>query len=139
MVRRTRDSRASSGRTLVEIPMRAFKALLVWQKAHALTLALYKVTRDFPRDERFGLIAQVRSAASSVPANLAEGCGRRTPADFARFVHIALGSASELEYHLVLAADLGFLTADQHADLDGCTTEIKRMLTGLAKKLMADR
>ena len=119
--------------------MRAFKALLVWQKAHALTLALYKVTRDFPRDERFGLIAQVRSAASSVPANLAEGCGRRTPADFARFVHIALGSASELEYHLVLAADLGFLTADQHADLDGCTTEIKRMLTGLAKKLMADR
>jgi len=126
-------------RTFSEIPVRAFRNLLVWQKAHALTLALYKVTRDFPRDERYGLIAQVRRAASSVPANLAEGCGRRTAADFRRFVQIAIGSASELEYHLVLAADLGFLTADQHADLDGCTTEVKRMLTGLSKKLMADR
>ncbi len=118
--------------------MRPFRDLLVWQKAHALTLALYKVTRSFPRDEQYGLTAQVRRAAASVAANLAEGCGRRTPADFGRFVQIALGSASELEYHLVLAADLGFLTPDQHAQLDGCATEVKRMLTGLAKKLTAD-
>ena len=107
--------------------MRPFRDLLVWQKAHALTLALYKVTRSFPRDEQYGLTAQLRRAAASVAANLAEGCGRRTPADFGRFVQIALGSASELEYHLVLAADLGFLTP-----------EVKRMLTGLAKKLTAD-
>ena len=118
--------------------MRPFRDLLVWQKAHALTLALYKVTRSFPRDEQYGLTAQLRRAAASVAANLAEGCGRRTPADFGRFVQIALGSASELEYHLVLAADLGFLTPDQHAQLDGCATEVKRMLTGLAKKLTAD-
>jgi four helix bundle protein len=119
--------------------VRAFRELLVWQKAHALTLALYKVTRDFPRDERYGLIAQVRRAAASVPANLAEGCGRRTTADFGRFVQMAIGSASELEYHLVLAADLGFLPPDQYAELDGRATEVKRMLTGLAKKLTADR
>ena len=119
--------------------MRAFRELLVWQKAHALTLAIYKVTRDFPRDERYGLTAQLRRAAASVPANLAEGCGRRTAADFGRFVHIALGSASELEYHLVLAADLDFVTPDQHARLDGCATEVKRMLTGLAKKLTTER
>jgi len=74
-----------------------------------------------------------------VPANLAEGCGRRTAADFGRFVQIALGSASELEYHLVLAADPGFLPADQHAQLNGAVTEVKRMLTGLSKKLTADR
>jgi len=119
--------------------VRAFRELVVWQKAHALTLALYKVTRDFPRDERFGLTAQARRAAASVPANLAEGCGRRTAADFGRFVQIALGSASELEYHLVLAADLGFLPPDEYAALDTCTTEVKRMLTGLARKLTADR
>ena len=119
--------------------MRAFRDLLVWQKAHALTLALYTTTRSFPRDEQYGLTVQVRRAAASVAANLAEGCGRRTAADFGRFVQIALGSASELEYHLVLAADLGFLTRDRHVELDNCVTEVKRMLTGLVKKLTADR
>jgi len=127
------------GRTFAEIPVRAFRELLVWQKAHALTLALYKVTRAFPRDERYGLIAQIRRAAASVPAKLAEGCGRRTAADFGRFVQIALGSASELEYHLVLAADLDFLLPDQYTELDGRATEVKRMLTGLAKKLTRDK
>jgi four helix bundle protein len=101
-------------------------------------LALYMATRSFPRDEQYGLTAQVRRAAVSVAANLAEGCGRRTAADFGRFVQIAIGSASELEYHLVLAADLGFLTRDRHVELDNCVTEVKRMLTGLAKKLTAD-
>jgi four helix bundle protein len=118
--------------------VRAFRQLLVWQKAHALTLALYKVTKSFPRDEQYGLTAQIRRAAVSVAANLAEGCGRRTAADFGRFVQIALGSASELEYHLVLAADLGLLPPAQHTGLDSCIVEVKRMLTGLAKKLMAD-
>ena len=119
--------------------MRAFRELLVWQKAHALTLALYRTTKDFPRDERFGLTAQARRTAASVPANIAEGCGRRTAADFARFVQIALGSASELEYHLVLAADLGILPHDEYSELEGAVIEVKRMLTGLIKKLMADR
>ena len=118
--------------------MRAFRDLLVWQKAHALTLALYKATKTFPRDEQYGLTAQIRRSASSVPANLAEGCGRRTATDFGRFVQIALGSASELEYHLLLAADLGLLVPDRHSELDRGVTEVKRMLTGLAKKLRAD-
>jgi len=110
----------------------------VWQRAHALTLALYKATRSFPRDEQYGLTSQTRRAAASVAANLAEGCGRRSAADFGRFVQIAFGSASELEYHLLLAADLGLLPRDRHTELSGCVTEIKRMLTGLGKKLIAD-
>jgi four helix bundle protein len=118
--------------------MRSFRDLAVWQRAHALTLALYKVTRSFPRDEQYGLTAQVRRAAASVAANLAEGCGRRTAADFGRFVQIALGSASELEYHLILAADLGLLAPDTHAGFESAVIEVKRMLTGLAKKVMAD-
>lgn len=119
--------------------MRSFKSLLVWQKAHALTLAVYRDTKSFPRDEQFGLTAQLRRGSASVAANLAEGCGRRSAADFGRFVQIALGSASEVEYHVILALDLGYLAPDRHSALDRAVTEVKRMLTGLAKKLMADR
>jgi four helix bundle protein len=118
--------------------MQPFRRLVVWQKAHALTLTVYETTAAFPQGERYGLTSQVRRSAASVCANLAEGCGRRGGRDFARFVQIALGSASELEYHLLLAADLGFIPADGYAQLDGAVTEVKRMLTGLAKKLTAD-
>jgi len=92
--------------------MRPFLELVVWQKAHWLTLELYKITRTFPREEQYGLTSQMRRAAASICANIAEGCGRGTARDFARFIQMALGSASELEYHLVLAADLGFISAD---------------------------
>ena len=78
--------------------MKDFRQLKVWQKAHQLTLALYPVTGSFPRDEIYGLTAQIRRACSSIPANLAEGCGRNTDAELARFCSIAAGSASELEY-----------------------------------------
>lgn len=111
---------------------------MVWQKAHALTLSLYRETTRFPNDERFGLTSQVRRSAASVCANLAEGCGRGSERDFARFVQIALGSASELEYHLVLAVDLGLLTATRHATLNDEITEVKRMLWGLHRRLRAD-
>jgi four helix bundle protein len=77
--------------------MRSFHDLLVWQKAYQLTLAVYKATANFPRDELYGLTGQIRRAASSTPANIAEGCGRATEADFARFCQIAMGSASELD------------------------------------------
>ncbi|GIW03862.1 MAG: four helix bundle protein [Thermomicrobiales bacterium] len=87
---------------------RAFKELKVWQKAHSLTLEAYRVTASFPREELFGLTSQVRRAASSIPANIAEGCGRGG-GDLARFCELAAGSASELEYHLILARDLGYL------------------------------
>ena len=118
--------------------MRDFRELKVWEKAHALTLKLYTLTRTFPRDEQYGLTAQIRRAAASIGANIAEGSGRRTRRDFARFLQVALGSASELQYHLVLAVDLELLSRSDHEQLDGATGEVKRMLTGFIRKLMAD-
>lgn len=82
--------------------MRDFKKLNVWQKAHALTVHVYKATYDFPREELYGLTSQIRRASVSIPANIAEGCGRGSEADFCHFLQIAFGSASELEYHLFL-------------------------------------
>jgi len=89
--------------------MRNYRDLQVWAKAHSLTLDLYKISRAFPREEMYGLTAQLRRAAASIGANLAEGCGRRTSSELARFVRIAMGSASELDYHLLLSHDLEFM------------------------------
>jgi four helix bundle protein len=86
--------------------MQDFRELQVWRKAHRLTLAVYRATAGFPREELYGLTGQIRRSCSSIPANLAEGCGRSGDSDFARFCSIAIGSASELEYHLLLAKDL---------------------------------
>ncbi len=119
--------------------MRDFRNLKVWQKAHELTLVVYRETKRFPRDELYGLTSQLRRGASSIPANIAEGCGRSTDRDFARFLDIAAGSGSELEYHLLLSRDLGLLEQPAYEDLHGRTTEVKRMLTGLIQRLRADR
>ena len=89
--------------------MQDFHNLLVWQKAHAATLLVYRLTKRFPDDERFGLTSQLRRSAASISANLAEGCGRGSDQDFARFVQIAMGSAAEVEYHLLLAKDLEYI------------------------------
>ncbi|RNE92695.1 four helix bundle protein [Marichromatium sp. AB32] len=115
--------------------MRDYRKLSVWHKAHALTLAIYETTQGFPPSERFGLVPQMRRAASSVPSNLAEGCGRGSDADFARFVRIAAGSVNELEYQCLLARDLHYLPA-AHADerMRECA-EIRRMLAGLLTSL----
>jgi four helix bundle protein len=86
--------------------MQNFKELKVWQKAHRLTLDVYKVTTRFPKDEMFGLTSQMRRSSASIPTNIAEGCGRDSRAELARFLSIAMGSASELEYQLILAKDL---------------------------------
>ena len=118
--------------------MRDFHDLLVWQKAHHLTLAVYKETANFPRDELYGLTSQIRRAASSIPANIAEGCGRASEADFARFLQIAMGSSSELEYHLLLSLDLGFLEKECFEQMNSQVVEIKRMLTAFIQKLRAD-
>ena len=118
--------------------MRPFRKLVVWQKAHRLTLDLYQVSRTFPHEEQYGLTSQIRRCAASICANLAEGCGRGTARDFARFVQIALGSASELEYHLLLAADLGYIDTDVHPRLETEVIDVKRMLTGLARRLVSD-
>jgi four helix bundle protein len=115
--------------------MQDFRKLLVWQRAHQLSVTLYASTKDFPRSELFGLTNQIRRAATSISANLAEGCGRGSDADFARFVFMAMGSACELESHLELAKDLKFLFAtDYRVSLDQLI-ETKRMLSGLITKL----
>ncbi len=119
--------------------MKDFHELKVWQKAHQLTLAVYRVTTGFPREELYGLTSQLRRACSSVAANLAEGCGRDGDAEFARFCSIAMGSASEVEYHLLLAKDLKLLTPADYDTLAPRATELKRMLTALIQKLNADR
>jgi four helix bundle protein len=118
--------------------MRDFNKLEVWKRSHELTLAVYGATANFPRDEIYGLTSQIRRAASSIPANISEGCGRDSQADFARFLHMAMGSASELEYHLLLAHDLGHITAESYDDLRGATIQVKRMLSGLLRSLRAD-
>lgn len=116
-----------------------FHELKVWQKAHQLTLAVYQITAAFPREELYGLTSQLRRSSSSIPANLAEGCGRNGDAEFARFCSIAMGSASELEYHLLLAQDLKLIKPEDYADLSPRATELKRTLTALIQKLKADR
>ena len=103
-----------------------------------MTLGVYKVTVAFPKDERYGLTGQIRRSCASIPANLAEGCGRGTDADFARFVHIAMGSASETQYHLLLANDLGFLDGHDYEQLSTETVRVKRMLASLLRRLKAD-
>ncbi|WP_321473863.1 four helix bundle protein [uncultured Paludibaculum sp.] len=117
--------------------MKDFRELKVWEKAHRLTLVVYRNTAAFPREEMYGLTSQLRRATSSIPANLAEGCGRSGDAGFARFCTIALGSASEVEYHLLLARDLNLLKPKEFKDLTRRTTEAKRMLTSLIQKLKA--
>ena len=109
--------------------MRNYRELQVWDKAHALTLKLYRHFRKFPPEEIYGLTTQLRRASMSSGANLAEGCGRRTSAEPARFVRIALGSASELDDHLLLSSDLGFIKSDDFEQSSRDLTEIRKMLT----------
>jgi four helix bundle protein len=112
-----------------------FRELKIWQKAHELTLAVYQVTASFPREELYGLTAQMRRAGTSIAANLAEGCGRNGDAEFSRFCWIAMGSASELQYFLLLARDLHLLPGGDYDRLAEKTTEVKRMLAGFLEKL----
>ena len=118
--------------------MQNFRNLNVWSKSHKFTLDVYSVTRPFPGDERFGLTSQIRRASASIAANLAEGCGRRSDGDMGRFVQMAMGSASEAEYHLLLARDLQFLSPIDYKRLDQQVTEIKRMLASLLLRLRAN-
>ncbi len=118
--------------------MRDFRSLKVWEKAHQLTLAVYKATRTFPSEERYGMTRQLRRSAASVPTNIAEGCGRDSERELHRFMSIAAGSASEAEYQLLLARDLGYLAPDAYQGLHSRVTEVKRMLSGFMQRLKAD-
>jgi four helix bundle protein len=117
--------------------MRNYRNLLVWEKAHRLTLSIYKSTATFPSEERFGLTSQMRRAAASIGANLSEGCGRRSDKEMARFVQIAMGSGAELSYHLLLAHDLSLLDNKTHQQLDSDLGVIMRMMSSLSQKLKA--
>ncbi len=119
--------------------MKDFRKLKVWQKAHRLTLKVYEATRKFPREELYGLTSQMRKSSSSMPMNIAEGCGRGSDLDFGRFLQIAMGSASELEYQLILAHDLAYIGLDEYEDLSRDTVEVKRMLAPFVWKLSAER
>lgn len=115
--------------------MQDFRSLKVWQKGHQLTLAIYKATTKFPKDELFGLTAQTRRASASIPANIAEGCGRSGKAELGRYLQISMGSASEVEYHLLLAHDLGLLNDADHKRLESLVVELKRMISSFIVSL----
>lgn len=115
--------------------MQSFRSLKVWEKSHYLTLGVYKVTKNFPTEERYGLSSQMRRASASIAANIAEGCGRRGNPELIHFLHLASGSASELEYHLMLARDLEILGAAEYEELSHGVVDVKRMLVALVHKL----
>ena len=107
----------------------------MWEKAHGLTLNVYETSANFPRKGLYGLTSQIRRACVSAPTNIAEGCGRSSDTDFARFLQISIGSASEVEYLLLLGRDLDLLVHEEYEELNSVVVEIKRMLTSLIKTL----
>ncbi|MFK5959422.1 MAG: four helix bundle protein [Lutibacter sp.] len=117
--------------------MRNFRKYLVWELGHQITLDVYKLTTSFPKDEQYGLTSQMRRASSSVPANIAEGCGRESEVEFKRFLVIANGSATELEYFLILVKDLNFVSEVDINDLAGKVDQLKRSLNKLISKINA--
>lgn len=115
--------------------MQRFTELKVWQKSHALVLEIYKLTSNFPQDERFGLISQLRRAAASVPTNIAEGSKRSHNRDYARFLNVAEGSLAEIEYLIMLSRDLAFVPGHHAQLLLTEVDEIARMLHRLRTKV----
>lgn len=118
--------------------MRDFRELKVWQKSHGFVLDVYRRSSSFPADERFELSSHIRKSATSISSKIAEGCGRSSDKDFARFLGIASGSASETEYQLLLAHDLGYLDREAFEHLHQLVNEIKKMLNSLIQKLTAN-
>ena len=115
--------------------MKDYRKLIVWQKAHALTLKVYESTRSFPKEELYGLTSQIRRCSASIAANIAEGCGRRSNPEFHRFLQIASGSASELDYHLLLVKDLRLFSEQQYSRLYEQLLDVRRMLSSLIVKV----
>ena len=115
--------------------MSNYKKLDVWRMSHELVLDIYKITVSFPKDELYSLTSQIRRASYSIPANIAEGYGRAHRKELLQFLNIAKGSASELEYELMLARDLGYLSNEEYSKLDASVKTIIKMLTGLSRSL----
>jgi four helix bundle protein len=115
--------------------MKDFRRLTVWEKAHALTLEIYRSTSSFPREELYGITSQMRRCSASVAANIAEGCGRTGNGEFHRFLNMAAGSALELEYFLLLSRDLDFVPTGAYEQLQADVVEVQRMLASLLKRV----
>lgn len=113
--------------------MRKFQDLQIWHRSHALTLEIYRVTKSFPKEEIYNLTSQMRRSSSSIPTNIAEGCGRNSNPDFARFLTIAMGSSSELEYQLILSKDLDYISLEDFNRLFEDLTEIRKMINNFLK------
>ncbi len=114
--------------------MRNFKELIVWQKSHSLCLQIYELTKSFPSEEKFGLISQLRRASSSIPTNIAEGCGHKSNNEFRRFIHIATASTSEVEYLIILSKDLKY-TDNNCQPLLNEIISIRKMLYKLSNSI----
>jgi len=119
--------------------MKDFRTLKVWEKAHALTLAIYKSTEEFPKQEMYALTNQIQRAAVSIPANIAEGCGKDSDAELKRYFLISMGSASELEYLLLLAHDLGYLPDNTYQSMNNELVQTRKMLNAFIQTLKASR
>lgn len=117
--------------------MQSYKDLIVWQKGMRLVSEIYKLTERFPKSEVFGLTSQIRRAAVSIPANLAEGYGRKHRAEYAQFVKIAFGSGAELETHLLIAQNINFIKKEEAAEAEALLDEVMRMLNKLSSSLAA--
>ena len=117
--------------------MQDFRGLKVWEKSHTLALRVYRATQRVRRSEYPGLVPQLRRSAASIPANIAEGCGHSSRREFARFLQMAIASAFELEYHLILAADLAVIQRSTYVALHAEVKEVKRMLVGLIRRVRA--
>ena len=111
--------------------MQNYKDLKVWEKAHSFTLKVYEYASQFPKEEMYSLTSQLKRSASSIPANIAEGCGRSSDKEFCRFLSISFGSANELEYQVILCADLSFIDFNKREELLLKIGEVKKMLNGL--------
>ncbi|MES2798042.1 MAG: four helix bundle protein [Bacteroidota bacterium] len=116
--------------------MRDFKKYEVWKLSHEFALEIYLITKAFPKEEQYGIISQIRRTSVSIPTNISEGCGRKTDNEFARFIHIATGSANEVEYLLLLSKDLNFILSDKFETLDKQINTIKRKLYSLEKAIL---
>lgn len=115
--------------------MRDFHKLVIWQRSHQLTLDVYKASKSFPNEELFGLTSQIRRAVSSIPTNIAEGCGRNSNKELAHFLQIALGSASEVEYELLLANNLGYINDTDYQTLVDETIAVRKMIVKYRSEL----
>ena len=117
--------------------MRDFRQLKIWEKSHSLTLRIYQITQTFPKEELFSLTSQMRRSSSSIPTNIAEGCGRGSNMDYARFLQIAVGSSYELDYQILLAKDLKYIDNAIYAELNNEISSLQKQIVALMQKVRA--